>query len=76
MNDRGLNCKVNNMKILLCYNDKNMDDIEKLTGKLNICYARVSSLNQRDDLERQKHFLMEKYPDYTLIEEYWFRNKF
>jgi len=35
----------------------------------NICYARVSSLGQKDDLERQKKILINKYPDHELIED-------
>ena len=35
--------------------------------KVNYIYARVSSLGQKEDLERQKTLLQEKYPDYTLI---------
>ena len=35
--------------------------------KINYIYARVSSLGQKDDLERQKALLQKEYPDYTLI---------
>ena len=56
-----------------CNNEKKcIDDLDKLdemTGKLNICYARVSSVGQKDDLERQKQFLMKTYPRYILIED-------
>ncbi len=37
--------------------------------KLNICYVRVSTLNQKDDLERQKKYMTGKYLEYTLIED-------
>ena len=37
--------------------------------KVNICYVRVSSNGQKDDLERQKAKLKELYPEYHLIED-------
>jgi putative resolvase len=45
------------------------DKIEKSTKKINICYVRVSTLNQKDDLERQKKYMLEKYPTYNIIED-------
>ena len=48
---------------------KNLDDLDKNKEKLNICYVRVSSLGQKDDLERQKEVMTKKYPKYTIIEE-------
>jgi len=47
----------------------NVPDInEKLQNfKINYIYARVSSLGQKEDLERQKAVLLKEYPDYTLI---------
>ena len=35
--------------------------------KRNICYCRVSSTKQLDDLERQKDFFRREYPDYELV---------
>lgn len=56
-----------------CKNDfeciKNLEDLDKKKGKLKICYVRVSSMNQKDDLERQKTLIKEKYPDHLMIEE-------
>jgi predicted site-specific integrase-resolvase len=46
----------------------NLDDLDK-KERLNICYVRVSSNNQKDDLERQKLSLMKKYPDFLIIED-------
>ena len=43
--------------------------IETDNNKLNICYVRVSTLSQKDDLERQKKYMQEKYPAYMLIED-------
>jgi len=47
------------------------DEIFKLETeeKLNICYARVSTQSQKDDLERQIKLLKKKYPDYLLIKD-------
>ena len=42
---------------------------ENDTEKLNICYVRVSTLGQKEDLERQKKYMKEKYPTYILIED-------
>lgn len=38
-------------------------------SKLNLSYIRVSSNSQKDDLERQRAFMLEKYPDHLLIED-------
>lgn len=41
---------------------------EKLQSfKVNYIYARVSSLGQKEDLERQKALLQKEYPNHTLI---------
>jgi putative resolvase len=45
------------------------DNIVNKKEKLNICYVRVSTLNQKDDLERQKKYMIDKYPSYLLIED-------
>jgi predicted site-specific integrase-resolvase len=37
--------------------------------KVKVCYARVSSVGQKDDLVRQKEVLTKTYPDYNLIED-------
>lgn len=59
-------------------NEENEKHTEKLkenkqkendTEKLNICYVRVSTLGQKEDLERQKKYMKEKYPTYILIED-------
>lgn len=55
--------------------DNEIECIEKLNeinnskNKLNILYARVSTPNQKDDLERQKNILKTKYPNYYLIQD-------
>lgn len=47
---------------------ENYDDLDKET-KLNICYVRVSTVGQKDDLERQKDMMKSRYPDYVIIED-------
>jgi predicted site-specific integrase-resolvase len=37
--------------------------------KINICYCRVSSPGQKDDLLRQIEYMKEKYPNYTIISD-------
>jgi putative resolvase len=37
--------------------------------KRNICYCRVSTRNQKDDLERQISFMKEKYPKHEIFSE-------
>lgn len=47
---------------------ENLDDLDDKT-ELKICYVRVSSHGQKDDLERQKEIMTKKYPKYLIIEE-------
>lgn len=37
--------------------------------KLNICYVRVSTQGQKNDLEHQKEYMIKKYPKYEIIED-------
>lgn len=46
-----------------------LDILDTKDEKLNICYVRVSSSSQKDDLERQKDLMKSKYNDYILIED-------
>ena len=52
----------------------NKKDVHNIIGrnsippqKEQICYCRVSTRKQMDDLERQKDFFKEKFPTYTLV---------
>ena len=45
-----------------------MDELDT-KDKINICYVRVSSNGQKDDLERQKEQMISKYPNHVLIED-------
>lgn len=42
---------------------------EKETTRKSICYARVSSQKQKQDLDRQRQLLHAKYPDYELVSD-------
>jgi putative resolvase len=52
-------------------------DVEKIemknqkddNEKENICYVRVSTVGQKDDLKRQKEYMKKKYPTYEIIED-------
>lgn len=39
------------------------------TEKLKICYCRVSTRNQKDDLRRQIEYMKERYPSYEIYSE-------
>lgn len=47
------------------------EQLIKITNnkKLNICYVRVSTVGQKDDLKRQKEYMIKKYPKYEIIED-------
>ena len=55
-----------NNNTVLC---NNLDELDKENGKLNICYVRVSSNGQKDDLERQKNQMVKLYPKHKIIED-------
>ena len=46
---------------------KNKNSI--VVSKKKICYCRVSSKKQMDDLERQKDYLKSKYPNHEIISD-------
>lgn len=46
-----------------------MEELDKMEGKLNLSYVRVSSRSQVNDLERQKEQLINHYPDHIIIED-------
>lgn len=47
---------------------ENIDELDK-KKELKICYVRVSSQSQKDDLERQKEVMTKNYPNHIIIEE-------
>jgi putative resolvase len=44
----------------------NNEDAEE---KMKICYVRVSSVGQKDDLERQIKYMKKKYPNHKIIKD-------
>jgi predicted site-specific integrase-resolvase len=52
------------------YNITDLIGKGKKEGGLNICYCRVSSYDQKGDLERQIQHMREKFPDHTIIKDY------
>lgn len=67
LKDNGLNCNKIQKEKIKCIKLENIDKMK--LKKLKICYARVSSIGQKDDLERQKEELSKKYPNHILIED-------
>ena len=47
----------------------NEELLEYKDEKLNICYIRVSTNGQKDDLERQREVMKHNYKDYLIIED-------
>lgn len=59
-------------KYLNQHDTKGNSEIHRSENKqksLNICYCRVSSRNQLDDLKRQEEYMKKKYPKYDIISE-------
>ena len=52
-----------------CLSENKLGDLDKLQGKLDISYVRVSSLKQKDDLMRQKKLISDAYPNHTMVED-------
>lgn len=48
---------------------KEKEEIAYEKRRLKICYVRVSSHSQKDDLERQIEYMKEKYPKHKLIKD-------
>lgn len=49
--------------------NKEIKENEKNKCKINVCYIRVSTIGQKDDLLRQKKYMLKKYPNYLIIED-------
>jgi predicted site-specific integrase-resolvase len=56
-------------KFLEGQNEKTDTEEEKYTFKHKICYARVSTRGQQNDLKRQIKYLKHKFPDHELISD-------
>lgn len=49
------------------YIRENIGDQVKVEEKFKVCYCRVSTWSQRDDLDRQVDYMKGKYPDFEII---------
>lgn len=69
----GGNHRLYNVNKYLKENGKSMEKEKKeeMENKIkkNICYVRVSTNGQKNDLERQKTYMKKKYPTYEIIED-------
>ena len=43
--------------------------VSSISSNKGICYCRVSSKHQQDDLDRQIKFMQEQYPNYEIIKD-------
>jgi putative resolvase len=44
-------------------------NVEALDKTIKLCYVRVSSQGQKDDLDKQKEYMKGKYPNHVIIED-------
>ncbi len=63
---REVNIKNDNDK---CIKEEDYGKLDTLNKKLNISYVRVSTVNQKEDLERQEQAVKAKYPDNVVIKD-------
>jgi predicted site-specific integrase-resolvase len=49
--------------------NKNLEKLGEKKERLKLSYVRVSSIGQKDDLERQKLMIRKKYPNHEMIED-------
>ena len=64
------NKRLYNVEKFLKENDKQeKSNPPNKKDKLKISYVRVSSIGQKDDLERQKKLVKEKYPNHMMIQD-------
>lgn len=65
LKDQGLTCTKINKEEIKCTKTEDLDK----EARIKVCYARVSSIGQKNDLERQKEVLKKEYPNHHLIED-------
>lgn len=65
--DNNIDYKKEIKKIETTENEKKNENVDN--KKKNICYVRVSTVGQKDDLKRQKEYMKNKYPTYEMIED-------
>lgn len=51
------------------YMKEKKEEMEKEEIRLDICYVRVSTKSQEDDLERQIKYMKKKFPNHTIIKD-------
>ena len=67
--------KLNKIKFIITEGNWRKYDVDEylnrnnLNVKIKICYCRVSSYDQKEDLDRQILYLTEKYPEYEIIKD-------
>jgi putative resolvase len=49
--------------------DQTSETGEKISNKIPVVYIRVSSYKQKDDLERQRNFMLSKYKEYKVVSD-------
>lgn len=63
--------KQGKIQFILSPGGKRLYDIESFAGSAtateSVCYCRVSSHKQRDDLDRQVAFMRERFPTYSIV---------
>jgi putative resolvase len=59
----------NNYNNFKCKSEECEIIIEEIKNKIDICYVRVSTYGQKDDLERQKIYMEEKFPKNKIISD-------
>ena len=61
--------KEGKIKVLRAPSGQRLYDISSMqsSGRAKLCYARVSSRNQKEDLENQIAFLRNRYPNYEIV---------
>ena len=50
-------------------NEKSNKKSDKPLDKLSICYCRVSTYGQKNDLDRQVKYMEERFPNHTIIKD-------
>ena len=48
---------------------EDLEQLDKIDEKLKLSYVRVSTISQKDDLERQKQMIITAYPKHLMIKD-------
>lgn len=67
--DKYIRDKQAQIKKCICLSNDEVDKLGATNERLSISYVRVSSMGQKDDLERQEKLMMEKFPNNILIKD-------